>query len=415
MILEVGYGSGVQRAELAEERLCGILLPEEGAAGAEEDPVRRALEEPVGSPRLRELVRPGERIAVISSDITRPMPTREVMPLILDELYAAGVSREDITLVFAVGSHRRHTAEERRALAGERAWREIRCVDSDPEDFVHLGTTTGGTPVDITRVVGEADRRICLGNIEYHYFAGYSGGVKAIMPGVSTRQAIQSNHRHMTEPGARAGQLDGNPIREDIEEAGRICGVDFILNVVLDAHKHILRAFAGHPVLAHRAGCRFVDQLCGRPIPQQADIVLATPGGFPKDINLYQAQKTLDNAKYAAKDGGIIILAAACGEGLGEPVFERWLRSASSPEELTERIRTDFQLGGHKAAAIAAVLKSKTVFLVSELEEPLVRSMFLVPFHSVQEALDTAIEQKGNEAKVLFMPYGGAVLPLWNR
>lgn len=415
MLLDVGYGRGTQRVEVPDEYLSGILLPDKTAvAAATEELIRRALEEPIGSPHLREIVRPGEKVAIITSDITRPMPTREVMPALLDELYRAGAAAEDITLVFAIGSHRRHTDAERRLLAGERAWREIHCADSDPDDFVRMGITAAGTPVDITRAVAEADRRICLGNIEYHYFAGYSGGVKAIMPGVSTRAAIQHNHRLMTKPGARAGKLDGNPIREDIEDAGRICGADFILNVVLDEHKRIWRAFAGHPILAHREGCRLVDELYGKRLPQQAEIVLVAAGGYPKDINLYQAQKALDNAKYAVKDGGIIILVAACQEGLGERVFAQWLRSASTPEELTARIKTDFQLGGHKAAAIAMVLQRAEVFLVSDLEETLVRSLFMVPFHSAQEALDAAIEQKENGSKVLFMPCGGAVLPLWN-
>ena len=156
---------------------------------------------------------------------------------LLDELYAAGAAPEDITLVFALGSHRGHTEAEKAHLAGERAWREITCVDLNVEDCVHIGTTSRGTPVDIDRRVAEADRRICLGNIEYHYFAGYSGGAKAIMPGVSTRAAIQANHSRMVESAACAGHLKGNPVREDIEEAAAMVGVDFILNGVLDAHK----------------------------------------------------------------------------------------------------------------------------------------------------------------------------------
>ena len=181
--LAFGLGTGVQEARVPKEDLLDVLRANEVPAGLTgEAEVRRALAEPIGSPRLGEIVRPGERIAIITSDITRPMPTWTVMPALLEELYAAGVRAGDITLVFALGSHRPHTQEEMRRLAGERAWNEIACVDSDPADCVHLGVTAAGTPVDITRVVAEADRRICLGNIEYHYFAGYSGGAKAIMP-----------------------------------------------------------------------------------------------------------------------------------------------------------------------------------------------------------------------------------------
>ena len=179
----------------------------------------------------------------------------------LDELYEAGCRPENITLVFALGSHRPHTEQERRQLAGERAWREIRCVDSNREDCVQFGTTERGTPVNITRVVAEADRRICLGNIEYHYFAGYSGGAKAIMPGCSTQEAIQCNHSLMVDEAACTGNLDDNPLRQDLERATAMVGVDFIVNVVLDEHKHIVRAVAGDWIQAHRAGCAFLDRM----------------------------------------------------------------------------------------------------------------------------------------------------------
>ncbi len=410
--LAFGLGTGVQEARVPKEDLLDVLRANEVPAGLTgEAEVRRALAEPIGSPRLGEIVRPGERIAIITSDITRPMPTWTVMPALLEELYAAGVRAGDITLVFALGSHRPHTQEEMRHLAGERAWNEIACVDSDPADCVHLGVTAAGTPVDITRVVAEADRRICLGNIEYHYFAGYSGGAKAIMPGISTRQAIQCNHSMMVRPEARAGALEGNPVRMDIEEAGAICGIDFILNVVLSEHKEILRAVAGHPVQAHRAGCAFLDRLYRKELSQPADIVLVSQGGAPKDLNLYQTQKALDNARHAVKPGGVIVLIGSCREGLGERVFEEWMTTSPSPQAMIDRIGRDFQLGGHKAAAIAMTLEKAEVWLVSELEESFVRSIFLTPQPDVQTALDRAFEKLGPAATVLAMPYGGSTLP----
>lgn len=412
MKLSFGFGAGTQEVEVPEKNLLGVLHANEAAPGLTgEAEVRRALAEPIGSPRLRDIVRPGERVAVVTSDITRPMPTYKVMPALLDELYAAGVRREDITLVFALGSHRRHTDGERKKLAGERAWKEVACVDSDPGDCIHRGITAAGTPVDITRVVAEADRRICLGNIEYHYFAGYSGGAKAIMPGVSTRDAIQANHSMMVRPEARAGALESNPLRMDIEEAGAICGIDFILNVVLSENKEILRAVAGHPVKAHRAGCAFLDALYLKELPHGADIVLVSQGGAPKDLNLYQTQKALDNARHAVNPGGVIVLIGSCKEGLGERVFEEWMTQSKSPQAMIERIGRDFQLGGHKAAAIAMTLEKADVYLVSELEPDFVRSIFLTPQPSVQKALDAAFEKLGPEATVLAMPYGGSTLP----
>lgn len=417
MEVSFGIGNRIQSVQIPEKNLMGVLHASEvpqGPGGREA--VRQALREPIGSPRLGQIVGPGEKIAIITSDITRPMPTWVVMPPLLEELYEAGVRREDITLAFALGSHRNHTPAEMEHLAGERAFREIRCVDSDPEDVIHLGTTSRGTPVDITRVVAEADRRICLGNIEYHYFAGYSGGAKAIMPGVSTRAAIQANHRMMVREDARAGALESNPLRMDIEEAGAICGIDFIVNVVLDEHKNILRAYAGDVTQAHRAGCRFLDTLYLKELPEAADIVLVSQGGYPKDLNLYQTQKALDNARHAVKPGGVIVLIGSCAEGLGEKTFYKWMTESPSPEAMVERIGRDFQLGGHKAAAIAMTLQKAKIFLVSDMDDDFVRSIFLTPKHSAQEALDDAFRLLGPEATVLAMPYGGSTLPrIWEK
>ena len=412
MKLRFGFGTGFQEVEVPEQNLIGELHANAVPTGLTgEAEVLRALENPIGSPRLKDIVHPGETVAIITSDITRPMPTYKVMPALLDELYAGGVKPKDITLVFALGSHRKHTEEEQRRLAGERAWNEIRCVDSDPNDCVSFGVTSRGTPVDITRAVAQADRRICLGNIEYHYFAGYSGGAKAIMPGVSTRAAIQANHSRMVLPECCAGALETNPLRMDIEEAGAMVGIDFILNVVLSEHKEILRAVAGDATKAHREGCRFLDTLYRKPLKEAADIVLVSQGGAPKDLNLYQTQKALDNAKHAVKDGGVIILIGSCKEGLGERTFEEWMTSAPTAHSLIERIGREFKLGGHKAAAIAMVLERAEVDLVSELDDDFVRSVFLVPQPSAQAALDRAFEKLGPDATVLAMPYGGSTLP----
>ena len=188
-------------------------------------------------------------------------------------------------------------------------------------------------------------------------------------------------------------------------------GVDFILNVVLDAHKEIIRAVAGDVTAAHRAGCAFLDTLYRKEIPARADIVLVSQGGAPKDLNLYQTQKALDNAKHAVKDGGVVVLIGSCKEGLGEKVFEEWMTSAPTPGSLVERIQREFRLGGHKAAAIAMVLEHADIYLVSDLEPALVEALFLRPFSTVQAAYDAAAEKLGTDASVLVMPYGGSTLP----
>jgi nickel-dependent lactate racemase len=231
------------------------------------------------------------------------------------------------------------------------------------------------------------------------------------MPGASTREAIQCNHSLMVNPDACAGKLDGNPLREDIEEAAAMAKADFILNVVLDEHKKIVRAVAGDMVKAHRAGCEFLDKFYLKPIPARADIVLVSQGGAPKDLNLYQTQKALDNAKHAVKAGGVVILIGSCREGMGERTFEEWMTCSPSPASMIERIRRDFKLGGHKAAAIAMVLENADIYLVSDLKDEFVEKIFLKPYPSAQAALDAALDKLGKDATILAMPYGGSTLP----
>ncbi len=413
MRYELGFGDSPQTIEVEDSRVTDILLPNHvEAAASGEEVVEKALDAPIGSRKLEELAEGRHRVVIITSDITRPMPSRQVIPGVLRRLYQAGVKREEITIVFALGSHRCHREEEKIKLVGEEIYREIRCLDSGESEFVHMGETSHGTPVDIMREVAEADLRICLGNIEFHYFAGFSGGAKAIMPGVSTFEAIQANHRFMVREEAAAGRLEGNPVREDIEEAAGICRGDFLVNVILDEHKRIVKAVAGDMVKAHREGCRFLEKMYRRPIKERADIVVVSQGGAPKDLNLYQTQKALDNAKYAVKDGGIIILAGSCREGMGQPVFESWMREAKTPRDLVERIQKDFRLGGHKAAAIALILERAEIYLVSEMDPELVTDIFMKPYSTVQQALDDALAKQGPDAKVILMPYGGSTLPM---
>lgn len=413
MHFKYGYGKSFKEFDIKDENIMAELGQNSvkyELTGIDE--VRRALREPVGTPKLSEIVKRGEKIVIITSDITRPMPSKTVLPAVIDELVAAGAEYKDITVVFALGSHRKHTEEEKRYLVGDEVYEKVSCIDSDVKQCRMLGTTSRGTPVEIFDRVADAERIICLGNIEYHYFAGYSGGAKAIMPGVSTRAAIQANHSAMVMDAARAGAVDDNPVRQDIEEVTQFVKIDFILNVVLDENKNIIKAVAGHHVLAHREGCRFLDGLYKIKIPGKADIVITTPGGFPKDINLYQAQKALDNAKHAVRDGGIIILLASCTEGYGEEVFERWIKESSSVDDLVIKIKANFELGGHKAAAIALVEKKSRVFIVSDMEHEMSEKLYMEPFDSMEEALYKAFEVMGPDARVLLMPHGGSTLPV---
>ncbi len=413
MQFDLKFGKTTQTLECAEERVMGVLLPKtfENMPSAEAE-IRRALHAPIGSPPIHELMSKGDTVAIVTSDITRPCPSYVLLPPLLEELENAGVEKQDITIVFALGTHRKHTEEEIISLVGKDVYEQYTCIDSDMDNCVEVGTTSNGTPLDIFTPVAKADKRICLGNIEYHYFAGYSGGDKAIMPGVSTTRSIQANHRMMIEPKACTGNISDNPIRQDMEQLENFLSVDFILNVILSPNKEIMKAVAGHHIKAHREGCQFLDSLYKFPLEQGADIVIVSAGGFPKDINMYQAQKALDNARYAVKEGGIIILLASCSEQYGSATFERWIKNATSPAQIITDIHAKFELGGHKAAAIALTLQKAQVFCVSDMPDDICKSLFFTPFASVQQALTEAEKICGAQSRILIMPNGGSTLPI---
>jgi nickel-dependent lactate racemase len=400
------YGHGQLNVDLdADAHRIARLEPRRSAV----EPIRLALAAPIGSPPLHSLLHHGQSIVIVTSDITRPCPTHLMLPPLMEELALAGIPDEDVTVVFGLGTHRAHTPEEQAQLVGPEMLARLHCVDSDPAQMVSVGTTSRGTPIEVFGPVLDADVRIALGNVEPHYFAGYSGGAKAIMPGVCSTNTIRQNHAMMVEPNACAGVLDGNPVREDIEEGASLVGIDFILNVILDSEHCVVMAAAGHPVEAHRWACRAVDYLSKVAVEQQADVVLVSAGGFPKDINVYQAQKALDNAAAAVRPGGVIVWVAECAEGLGNKVFEEWLVGAA-PDEILARIQRQFVLGGHKAAAMARVLKRATVNLVSALPPDLVSECGMTPYSNVESALQDALAQTGPDSFVVILPEGASVL-----
>jgi len=413
MVLALKYGRTALDLELGEAEGYSTVLQPRCLPVPEDELacVRDALANPIDSARLRECVRPGQQAVIVTSDVTRPCPSARLLPLLLEELNRGGLDDEAITVVFGLGSHRAHTEEERRWLAGAAVAGRVRCIDSDPDDVQYLGQTRRGTPVAIFRPVLEAEVRVCLGNIEYHYFAGYSGGAKAIVPGASSLDTIQQNHRMMVEPGAGTGALTGNPVREDIDEAGRMVGIDFVLNVLLDGSKRIVDAVAGHPEAAHREGCARLDRMGRSMVDGAADLVIASAGGYPKDINLYQAQKALDNARQIVRPGGIILLVAECGEGMGNRVFEEWMEDPGGPDAIVARLRREFVLGGHKAAAIALAMQQADVYLVSEFPQDAARSMGFYPFDFLGDALHAALKRLGSEPSIVVMPEGASTLP----
>ena len=279
-------------ASISDNYSINKLMPNEQQSAEPEDIlIRKALKSPIGTEPLHKIVRPGEKVVIVTSDITRPVKSSTILPYLIEELNSAGINNDDITIVLALGSHRNHTEEEKQALVGDEVYEKISVIDSDMNDCKNFGTCRNGTPIDIFTPVAEADRVVCIGNVEFHYFAGYSGGAKAIMPGVSSHAAIQANHSNMVREGAYAGNIDTNPVRQDIDEVGEYFKIDFIFNVLQSSDKTIIGAFAGHYIKAHRAACEALDKMYKINIKEKADIVIVSPGGFPKDINIYQAQK----------------------------------------------------------------------------------------------------------------------------
>jgi len=411
-LVELPFGRGSLSARIPSGNLIGVFPPRDlGPATVDEGGlVRQALENPIGTPRLRDLARRGQKVALITSDLTRPCPSERLLPPVLDELAAAGVPDDDITIIIGLGLHRPMTEAELKDAVGEAVFRRVRVINHDVRDTVSLGRTSFGTPVEVFRPVVEADFRVCLGNVEFHYFAGYSGGAKAIVPGCASEATVTANHAMMVRPAAQAGRLEGNPVRADLEEATALVGVDFVLNVVVDGEHRIVQAAAGDVKAAHRVGCEWVAQRGKVPIPALADIVLVSAGGYPKDVNLYQAQKALDNAAYAVRPGGIIILVAECAEGCGNRTFQEWMTSGDTPTVLLKRIQERFVLGGHKAAAVAVVAQKAQIFFVSPSMAGW-RLTGMETYDSLDAALAEAWRRLGIGATVLVLPEGGSVLP----
>ncbi|HOO53170.1 MAG TPA: nickel-dependent lactate racemase [Methanothrix sp.] len=401
--MKLGYGAGSVNLEVEGDERFELVLPNE-LSGAEDEAaeIEKSLDDPIG-PALQDFDG-RKRAAIMASDVTRPAPTSKMLPPLVKRLEEIGVS--EILVVFGLGTHRRMTSEEEKRLLGGSA--DLPHIQHDKDRCVGLGETSRGTPVEILEEVAASDLKIGTGNIEYHYYAGYSGGAKAILPGVSSENSVNKNHAMMVDPRSKSGRLDG-PVRLDMEEAAKIAGLDFILNVVLNSRKEIVRAVAGDHVKAHRVGAKVVDEMY-RKVVKPAEIVVTCAGGRPKDINLFQAQKAMENAKEAVLPGGSLILLAECAEGLGHPVFERWAREAKCAEDCVERFGREYEFGGHKAALIARESLEKDLILVSSMRPELAEMCFFRHAKSLEEALAMARKRQGQDARTIVMPHGNLTL-----
>ena len=414
---DLPYGKGRLQVSIPGDR----LVPREAnPIGDETRAVMEALENPIGTAPLHDIVRPGERVAIVVNDITRLTRTDLMLPPIIDTLNAAGIPDRDIFIVFALGIHRRQTDEERKLIAGEETYRRIRCFDhiangiaTDSASLVEIGTTSFGNRVEINREVWEADRIILTGEIIYHLIAGYSGGRKSLVPGVAGFRTTTFNHRMIFDPDCRAGKLDGNPAHEDLLEGCRMADPDFMVNAVLSPDGKLIRVVAGHYDLAHREGCRTVDDMLRVEVAAPYDLIIASAGGFPWDIDLRQAHKGLDNACRALRPGGSVLFYAECPSGAGIRSFEEYVSRYRDDFEMRDALSREFVVGGHKAYWVARLGRLYNVHLVSGLDPDFVRRCHFTPVSPAnhEAALRSLLGRAGADARVAAIPYSGVTLP----
>jgi len=411
----VRYGQGTRHLPLPPGLRFDTLaptfrapLPDPAAA------VRTALRNPIGTPPLREIVNPGERVAIVVNDITRLAHSDVFLPVVVDELNLAGISDRDIFIIFALGIHRHHTPDEQRRIVGEDLARRIALIDHDGFDQNNLsfvGRTTYGNEIWVNRRVHEADRVILTGEIIHHLIAGYSGGPKSLVPGVAGAGTISFNHRFVLDPRCRVGALDGNPAHEDMLEACGLFKPDFLLNVIPNTKGELARIVAGHYDRAHRAGCETVNEIHQVPFERPYDVVIASAGGFPFDIDLQQAHKGMENAARALRVGGTLLYFAECGNGAGIRTLSEWAERYSSSSEMALALQSHFVVGGHKAYWIARLGERMRVFLISELPEDLVRNCHLIPVSDAAMVIQTVLKEVGPERRVAYMPEASLTFP----
>lgn len=413
------YGHGYKNFTLEQEHVASeIKMPEMPPLTDLRQAVLDAVYHPIASKPLNELLQPGQKVAFICNDPTRVANSHEFMPILVNELNNLGIRDEDMRIVFALGTHRKMTREEMTEAVGEDVAGRLAMYNSDcrqQDDFEYFGETSFGTPVWLNKLICDADLVIMTGTIVHHFFSGFGGGRKAVLPGVAAMETIRRNHSLMMNPNAQLGKLHGNPVYEDQMEGVRLFAKQhrmFLFNAVLDAKKQFLKIFAGDWQEAHLQACKFVDQVYGVPIESPADIVIASCGGYPKDINIYQLQKTMDNAWCAVKEGGVVIIIGECEEGSGSAALEKTLQEHPSPDAIKAQLEKNFVIGAHKAFAITRLMKKARFILVSALDKQLARDLLFEAADSVDEALKLAEKYVGKDYKVILMPQGSLTVPL---
>lgn len=419
-MIEIPYGKGRQQLNVPDARLQAVLRPQHEALanGNQTEIVRNALENPIGSPRLRTLVKGKRRVLVITSDHTRPLPSRVTMPLYLEEI-RAGNPDADITILIATGMHRPTTQAELRAKLGDSIVEQEHIVVHSAQneaDMAFFGMLPSGGELWLNRLVKEADLVVSEGFVEPHFFAGFSGGRKSILPGVASQKTVLYNHNAMflQSREARQGNLTGNPIHRDMLFAAQAANLRFILNVLIDADKRVIAAFAGDREKAHASGCALCEKLT-RVQAVACDIAITSNGGYPLDQNVYQSVKGMTTAEACVRQDGAIILCAALGDGHGGEAFYRWFADRASADEVLRDIEhvppESTHMDQWEAQILARVQRKATVFFVTgEENRELIERMHMRWAPNVNAALADATTLLGEAATVTVIPDGVGVI-----
>jgi nickel-dependent lactate racemase len=387
---------------------------------------RYALDHPIDAPPLREILKPDDKVVVIVSDITRAWQRNDrTLPILLDYMNQAGLADNQISIMIGVGAHRRNSEQELAELCSQEVCNRVSIVNHDAYDtanMVELGTTSRGTPVAVNRLVAEADRVILTGGVIYHYMAGFGGGRKSILPGVSSLETIQQNHLLCltdkvgggTNASTASGITSGNPMHEDMMETAAFVKPDFLINVVPNIEGDITEIFTGNWVSAWRQACQMAERIFGVAIEAKADIVIASAGGYPKDINLYQSQKTIDNAVYAMRPGGVAVILAQCPLISDPPEFFDWFRYPDIPS-LEAAARDNFLISGWLAIRQMEYKRQGTIILLTEKENiDMARTAHVEPVTTIRAALELAYQKcKTPAPKITVMPQGANTFPIF--
>lgn len=416
MKLKIPYGKTWLNAEIADSYCLEVLLPKNVPPAA--DPatvVEEAVYHPLGDVRPPQK---GQSVAIAINDKTRPVPHEHLLPPILAGIQRAGIPNEDVLLVIASGTHPVMPPAEYTWILPPEILQDYRvaCHDADNDrNLIYLGQTSRGSPVYVNREYAAADYRIVVGNIEPHQFQGFSGGVKTAAIGLAGRKTIHHNHAMMSDPKARLGEYDHNPARQDVEEMGRMIGIDFALNAILNPEKQIIKALAGDATAIMKRGIPQLRAIYEVPVAAPYDLMIVSPGGHPKDINLYQSQKGMAQAAAVTKEGGTMILCAACTEGSGSQSYEAWMMDPqiSSHADVFKRFaREGFHIGPHKAFQISRDACRIHTVIVSELDDDFTRKLLLRPMSDLQTAIDQALEDLPKKPRIGIMPAANATIPL---